>query len=280
MSYRRFLASVATAIYLYNGLLINTEDAILTRDAADIRDQERNLTSKLFDVQEEMISLHNPYSFEQSVLSAVSEGNEAKLRQRIKSPFSGEIGQMSSNQIQQQKYTFVAFTTLVTRAAIKGGLDPEFAFSMSDIFIQRIDMFHTPDEFTSITYSMALQFTRKVAEIKGLTKLLHPVKPCVEYINSHLHQEIYIRDLAQMVNLTPRVLAKKFLQQMHCSIPEYVNTKKVDEAKSLLQYTDYSISEIGTYLQYNSQSYFTTIFKRFCQMTPQQYRDIMKSRNE
>lgn len=56
-------------------------------------------------------------------------------------------------------------------------------------------------------------------------------------------------------------------------IPEYIHREKLQEAEYLLLHTNYSLSEITSYLNYPSQSYFTEIFKKYNQMTPQQYRE-------
>lgn len=274
MSYRRFLSCTAVAIRLFTGKLADTEQAHLKHTQLQLQlQQERNLTNRLFDWKEEKAAPHTPYRYEQAVLQAVREGNTAKLKQRLRLPVSGSVGQMSSNVMQQEKYTFVVFTSLVTRASIQGGLPAETAFNLSDIFIQDMEKVQHLEEFSSLTYHMVLRFTQKVQEAKGLAQLSHTIRQCLEYIDEHLHQEIYIRELAKSVHLSPRVLSQKFQQEMHCSIPQYIHLEKVREAQTLLRFSNYTIAEISSYLQYNSQSYFTAIFKKCCGKTPQQYRE-------
>ena len=48
---------------------------------------------------------------------------------------------------------------------------------------------------------------------------------------------------------------------------------KLEEAKSLLTYSDKSLIEISNYLCFSSQSYFQNVFKKKYGMTPKQYRD-------
>ena len=40
-----------------------------------------------------------------------------------------------------------------------------------------------------------------------------------------------------------------------------------------MTHTDHTLTQITTYLNYPTQSYFTQIFKRYEGCTPQQYRD-------
>ena len=47
----------------------------------------------------------------------------------------------------------------------------------------------------------------------------------------------------------------------------------LEEAKSLLRYSDKTLSEISSYLCFSSQSYFQNVFKRKYGITPKQYRE-------
>jgi AraC-like DNA-binding protein len=49
--------------------------------------------------------------------------------------------------------------------------------------------------------------------------------------------------------------------------------RKLEEAKSLLKFTDKSISEISEYLCFSTQSYFQNVFKKKYGMTPKKYRE-------
>ena len=47
---------------------------------------------------------------------------------------------------------------------------------------------------------------------------------------------------------------------------------KLEEAKSLLMYSQQSITEISNYLCFSSQSYFTSVFRKKYGLTPKEYR--------
>ena len=49
--------------------------------------------------------------------------------------------------------------------------------------------------------------------------------------------------------------------------------KKIEEAKQLLLFTDYSFQEISSLLNFTSQSHFTQRFKQICGQTPKGFRD-------
>ena len=74
----------------------------------------------------------------------------------------GTPGILSRNQLRQSQNLFISLVTLLTRAAIEGGLLEETAFSLSDSFIQTSEAALHPEEVEQLT-SLAFQtFTREV----------------------------------------------------------------------------------------------------------------------
>ena len=65
----------------------------------------------------------------------------------------------------------------------------------------------------------------------------------------------------------------KFKKETGYEVGAFITKCKIDEAKSLLRFTDRSISEISSYLAFSSQPYFQTVFRKVTGMTPLQYRN-------
>ncbi|WP_256146664.1 helix-turn-helix domain-containing protein [Bacillus thuringiensis] len=68
-------------------------------------------------------------------------------------------------------------------------------------------------------------------------------------------------------------LSTLFKNEVGMTLSEYIHREKVAEAKKLLTLTNYSLLEISTFLNFNNQSYFTKIFKKYTEVTPKQYRN-------
>ena len=98
------------------------------------------------------------------------------------------------------------------------------------------------------------------------------IKNCLQYISTHLREDLRLEELAHECGLCSRSLSIKFKAEMGMGIPEYIHREKLREARYLLDYTDYTLAEIAGFLNYPTQSYFTQIFKRYQGCTPQQYR--------
>lgn len=265
-------ALIGLLVRLAHGADLADEDILLVDNTIHILYGQQKLGSALFDLREEA-EFHVPVDFETGVCAAIEAGDAEQLTRRLQEPTQGKVGVMSANPLQQQKYSFVIFATLITRAAIRGGLPDEVAFSLSDIYCQRADVQSELPALQQLTYAMAQDFCARVAEVRRQSIQSSPVRACVEYISQHLHEELRLEELSRHCGLCTRSLSLKFKAELGMGIPEYIHREKLREAKYLLERTDYTLTQITAFLNYPTQSYFTQIFKKYEGCTPQQYRD-------
>jgi YesN/AraC family two-component response regulator len=61
--------------------------------------------------------------------------------------------------------------------------------------------------------------------------------------------------------MNPSYLSTLFKKEVGMSISEYVQSVKVNEAKNLLSYTSYSMSNIASLLNFYDQRHFIRVFK-------------------
>ena len=102
----------------------------------------------------------------------------------------------------------------------------------------------------------------------------------INYISQHLHKDLTVAEICCYCGVSESYLRVRFKHDIGKSIVEYVTEQKIEEAKMLLKYTNYSLLEISEYLSFSSQSYFTTVFRKNCGQTPTEYRNLLKnSRN-
>lgn len=94
------------------------------------------------------------------------------------------------------------------------------------------------------------------------------------YIRENLNNMIHISDLAQMENMSLSSYKKKFVQITGIPPGEYILQEKIRKSKDLLLSTQLSITEIAFEYGFSSSQYFATVFKRFCYMSPSQFRKV------
>lgn len=251
---------------------VQPEDILFVDNASNKKLGSSQLEHSLFDMREEA-EAHVPVDFETAVCSAIEAGDRALLERSLFAPSQGRVGRMSLNELRQQKYSFICIAVLASRAAIRGGLPSETAFGLSDLYCQRADLLTEISLIQNLTFTMLMDFCGKVREIRKRPAASPVIEKCLDYISVHLHETLTVEQLSEICNLCGRSLSLRFKAEMGMGIPEYIHREKLREAEYLLRHTDYTLSEITSYLNYPSQSYFTQIFKKYRGRTPQQYRD-------
>ncbi len=235
---------------------------------------EHNLFRELFENREDY-RLHTPYSHEIAVLNCIRDGDAALLEATYRTLPAVKYGNMSgsNNPLRQLFYGCIANTTLATRYAIEGGLEEETAFTLSDVYIKKMEKCQTLYELNVLNEKMALDFTEQVAKAKAAKHTYsEAVTRCIDYIFKNIYTKITLTALAEEVHLSPKYLSCLFCRETGQTLSSYMEDKRLTEAKNLLVYSQYSYSEISSYLSYNTQSYFICVFKKKTGMTPKEYR--------
>ena len=234
----------------------------------------KQLTDEIFENEEENI-YHTPYSEELAVLRCVREGDVTKLEKTYRSLPKIVYGNMSKEPLKQLFYGSIANVTLVTRYAIEGGLDEETAFTMSDMYIKRMEQAKTCPILEEINENMAIDFTEAVRESRdNITGYPKVIRKCLTYLRIHQHENVSLEELGLEAGLTPKYLSSLFQKVTGEKLHGYQLRKKLDEAESLLKYSEMSYSDISQSLGFSSQSHFSSAFKKYAGMTPRQYRNL------
>ena len=249
-----------------------TEDDILFSDSASQIPYSAEKLSHARFRQRESADPHAATNYENGVCDAIALGRTDLLIPRLTASPGGSIGMMSPDAMRQRRYSFISFATLITRAAIRGGLPEETAFLLSDLYCQRMDSLTSPAAMDQLTLGMAMDFCEKVAKSRLPQKVSPVVQKALSYITVHLHESFGMEELSQYCNLCRRSLTIRFQKEVGMTVGEYVQREKIEEAKFLLRHTKIGLPEIAAYLDYSSQSYFTQIFRKRTGKTPQQYR--------
>lgn len=251
------------------------ENILFVDHVSNIKLGVSSLDRSLFE-NRESLEYHVPEDFTAALCAAVEAGDRRMLEHSLYAPQTGSVGRMSLNELRQTKYSFICLAALITRAAMQGGLDSETAFSLSDLYCQRMDLLTDIAKINTLMFTMLMDFCGKVHEIQKKPAVSPLINKCLDYISVHLHEAISLDQLSDHCGLCGRSLSIRFRKEVGMGINDYIHSQKIREAEYLLANTDYSLSEITSFLNYPTQSYFTQIFRKQKQITPQQYRKTWK----
>lgn len=162
---------------------------------------------------------------------------------------------------------------MVTRICRQNGMELEQAFRLSDFYIQKLDDIHTIQEVHALHDAMVIDYTEKMRRyLRKDTNSKH-INACKEYIYSHIKERITIEDLADEYGVSASYLSRLFKRETGVSISAYIREQKIEVAKNLLRFSDYSMIEIANRLSFSSQSHFIQQFRDAVGMTPKKYRE-------
>ena len=102
------------------------------------------------------------------------------------------------------------------------------------------------------------------------------IKRALSFIDTHLSHQFSLRDIANHVYLSESYLSKLFKEDMGMSLVQYINSRKLEQAKIMLRNSDASIEAIAKNLGFGRTSYFCKIFKDGTAETPKSYRKKYK----
>lgn len=94
----------------------------------------------------------------------------------------------------------------------------------------------------------------------------------IEYMHTHLDQDIRLADLAQILDMSPFHFSRLFKRSLDISPYQYLLHQRIERAKELLKQTDRSIMEIAFCCGFNSHSHLTKQFRQLTGVTPSVYR--------
>ena len=81
-----------------------------------------------------------------------------------------------------------------------------------------------------------------------------------------------LKETAEIFGYSPDYLNRIFKQETSLSVGDMILELKMEKAQELLATTDLSIAGIGEFLNYQNAASFPRAFKKFCGMTPAEYR--------
>ena len=232
---------------------------------------EKKIAEHLFVKHEEGFE-HASFDREIAFYEAICSGNMELVRVFMEPLFCEGCGILSEDPIRNLKYHMVVLAALIARYCINGGMTPEESYSLSDFYIMKTDKCTTEAEIRRIHVEMIEGYTEKMRKLKLKGVYSKQIVHAVDYIITRLHHRILIDDVADHLGISSSYLSRLFKSETGMNFTDFVGKLKVEEAASLMLYTDYSDLDISNLLGFSSQSYFIKVFRKFIGVTPKAYK--------
>jgi two-component system response regulator YesN len=110
-------------------------------------------------------------------------------------------------------------------------------------------------------------------EIQRSGKNKSPVDRAIEFIQTNLHRDISLDDVAAYTNFTAGYLAHIFKKATGQTVLEFISQHKMQRAAEMVCNPDAKITAVAQLLGYSDRRYFSELFRRHFGCTPSEYRE-------
>ncbi len=235
------------------------------------KEQQAKIGEKLYERKKKNIPLNYPYDKEKRLIEKVKEGNSEEAQKILKSLFN-EILLIEYGNIEVVKARVLELCTILSRTSVEGGASLQKIFGLNFDFITSLSKINNIQDLYNWTVRITNNFADNVlGNIYSGSSYI--INQAVQHINSNYMNKITLKKLANYLHVNQSYMSRLFKKEMNMSFSEYLNDVRIKRSKNLLKNSDMPILEIALYVGYDSQSYFTKVFKKITGTTPKRFRD-------
>ena len=266
--------------HLFTKKELNINEHFLVIDEDHALNYQKD-SAKQESVSKDFFISHNTYQLEQVMYNYISNGQEEDLKAylfSLQTLSNYSEGIMAYHPLRQQKNIFIGTVTKIGMlGAIPGGLDIEETYRLIDYYALECEKKNSFEDILQLHYSAAMDFCSRVNAKKIPEGIPRDIAEAMNFIRNHTNEKIGLPEVANHIGKSIPYLTKSFKNKLGINVGAFIRRCKLEEAKTLLSYSDMSLSEISNYLCFSSQSYFQNRFKEQYGITPNAYRKKTKT---
>lgn len=127
--------------------------------------------------------------------------------------------------------------------------------------------------------NLGQQYVNSVAQ-KNQSDAADPASIAMDYIASHIDEELSVKQLAALAYVSPDHLTRVFKKKFGKNIPDIILERRMELAGELLKREDLSIAAVSGSVGFSNYSYFSEQFKKVFGMTPREYQKQNKKNKQ
>ncbi len=97
------------------------------------------------------------------------------------------------------------------------------------------------------------------------------------HIRENIGRDLSVTELAQVVGMSQYYFSKLFKMSTGTTPHQYVMRQRVERAQEMLRETQTPLAEVATQVGFETQSHFTSVFRKIVGATPKHYREMHRS---
>lgn len=204
-------------------------------------------------------------------LKTMVRNGEKRAAQQLLEELLADISQVNYEHFDTFKTRVIELVVIISRAAVNGGADLNVILQQNSLFYKELPEITTTEELCARTKEM-LEIYMNLSDLNKYQKNIKAIQKAAEYIKINFPQKITIEDIARAVYLSPCYISRLFKQNLGCTISEYLTQIRIENAKTMLKNSQYTITQVANESGFEDPTYFARVFKKTEGITPSRYR--------
>ncbi|WP_428911073.1 helix-turn-helix transcriptional regulator [Niallia sp. Krafla_26] len=242
------------------------------RISSSIQTSSLSQTRLKVSIEENKDIIESRYKTQRKLMDAIARGDKTEANNIIHS-MSGVLefsNRIPESPIRSSKNMAFVMNTLLRMAAERGGVHPVYLHNISERFAILIERTINIPNLQKLIVLMTNEYCDLVNTFA--TGHYSPiVKKTVDYILLNLGNSLTLSQIAEKIYVNPSYLSRKFKEETGMNITDFINQKRIEEAKLYLQRGNIVITDIAFLVGFNDLNYFSKVFKKLTSITPTQY---------
>jgi len=252
------------------------QQARISEEIQRIKRKELELLEKEEKNENSFISVSSlyPLETERELLRRVRLGDKEGAKE-VLNEILGKILFKNAGQTELIRARILELAVVLSRAAVEGKAELEMILGLNFEYIQELGKIKSVEELCIWVVKVLDRFTESVYENRNI-KNVDIIRKTREFIRTNYKKKIKLVDISKAIYLSPYYLSHIFKRETGITLMEYLAKVRIEEAKYLLENTQWSTTRIAFEVGYSDQSYFCKVFKKNEGISPYGYKKRMK----
>jgi AraC-like DNA-binding protein len=218
-----------------------------------------------------MKKIEEIHHLEEAMLDAVNKGSAKRAYQYLSRLQNHQKEKGTQLTFRDQKNYTIALNTLFRKTVERGYVHPVHINAVSSNFINHIESASGIVELAHICENMIHRYCKLVREF-SLKDYSPTVRNVINFVDLNLRDFLSLNTLAGQFSVNPSYLSTLFKKEKGITLTDYITTKRMEHAVSLLRGTHLHIQNVAEQCGFLDTNYFSRLFKRHYGQSPQHFR--------
>ncbi len=223
------------------------------------------------DYKETFMEMEQRYAAEERMCTFIRSGDILRAQKELLILEQRGIPGRTGRILRDARNYLHVFHTLCRRSAYHGQVHPFYIDQLSGQFYRQIEGADSIDELRKIRSDMLSQYCLLVRQFS--TEHVRPlIRDVLNHLSANFTEDISLESIAKEFHVNKAYLARIFKADTGFTVVEYINRRRVEHARYLMDTQNLSLGDVASACGFSSLNYFSRIFTRYEHTSPSAYR--------